>query len=267
MPLKLLPLELTDFDTLIGHASLHEPGDDLVAPPNPIAWPVSTRAEAQLRARHCFALQRRRFLGDASVNFLKVVAVNDDGLGEDAHADGSGDIVAVARWHFYAQGYEYKAEAGWEMAEALPTGDGNEDEDHPPSNFNIALHDHILTARDSFRPQWIPAGKPCWILMHLVTRPSQRRRGAAGLLIRWGMQRARDMGVAAYLEAGVQGRPVYEKFGWRQVGEVRTVALTGVGGWDGVGEFALSNMRWNAKGEAGEVPDGQEEEGKLAGVV
>jgi len=48
MPLRLLPLRFSDFDTLIQHGSQSYPGDDLVALPNPVAWPVATAAEAQI---------------------------------------------------------------------------------------------------------------------------------------------------------------------------------------------------------------------------
>lgn len=39
------------------------------------------------------------------------------------------------------------------------------------------------------------------------------------MLIEWGVQKAREDGVPAYLEASVQGKPVYEKCGFREVGE------------------------------------------------
>lgn len=246
MSLQLQPLEVADFDILISHASLDPPGDDLVAPPNPVAWPVSTRSEAETRARHCFALQRRRLLQDPTTNFVKVVDADN------------GDIVAAARWHFYPQGYDYAAEAHWEMAPEtplIPEGsqtdlDENRHDVYPPPNFNLGLHNHILSSRDSFRPSWIPQNAPCWILMHLVTRPSQRRRGAAALLIRWGMDRARETGASAYLEAGVQGRPVYEKFGFEQVGPERRVDLRDhIGDAGGPKEFVLANMRWSPTGE------------------
>ncbi|ETS78027.1 hypothetical protein PFICI_10089 [Pestalotiopsis fici W106-1] len=286
MPLQVQPLELPDFDILISHASSDPPGDDLVAPPNPVAWPVSTQAEAQTRARHCFALQRRRFLRDPTTNFVKVVDVDNNG------AAAAGDIIAVARWHFYPQGYDYSTEAHWEMAPTAPLmaylrghkakrqgetandnhpqdrpegsegleGYNDDDNVYPPPNFNLALHNHILSSRDSFRPTWVPDRHPCWVLMHLVTRPSQRRRGAAGLLIRWGLERAREMGVDAYLEAGVQGRPVYLKFGFEQVGPDRRVDLRDhVGEAAGVpSEFVLANMKWSPKGQAGKSSDGDE---------
>ncbi|KAK7753570.1 hypothetical protein SLS62_004428 [Diatrype stigma] len=240
MTLRVAPVELSDFDTFVSQASQHAPGDDLTAPPNPVAWPVSTRAEAELRARHCFALQKRRFQEDPTVRFMKVV--------DDSADEGRGDIVAVARWHYYESGYAYAREAHWEMAPLAAPGPAAEEgasDDYPPPNFNVRLYNHILSYRDSFREQWIPSGKPCWMLMHLVTRPSQRRRGAAGLLLRWGMERSRESGAPAYLESGVQGKPVYEHFGFVPVGEERRVNLEGLGYVPGgVKEFSLVNMKW-----------------------
>lgn len=247
MPLQVLPLQVSDLNTLISHASLHQPGDDLVAPPNPVAWPVTTRSEAQMRARHCFALQHRRLIRDPTTKFVKVV--DEDNLD---------DIVAVARWHYYPHGYDYATEGHWEMAPTAPltdylpprgTGDMERDlgdDAYPPPNFNLALHNHILSARDSFRPSWIPAHKPCWILMHLVTRPSHRGRGAAGMLIRWGMECAQETGADGFLEAGVQGRPVYLRYGFKQVGEDRRVNLREYVGAEGAPtEFVLANMQWS----------------------
>ena len=61
--------------------------------------------------------------------------------------------------------------------------------------------------------------------MHMITRASQRGRGAAGMLIRWGIEQAEKEGVPAYLEAGVKGKPVYERLGFKQVGDLLEVDL------------------------------------------
>jgi GNAT superfamily N-acetyltransferase len=55
--------------------------------------------------------------------------------------------------------------------------------------------------------------------MSMVTRECWRKQGAASLLISWGVQRAREDGVPAFLEASTAGKPVYEKAGFRQVGD------------------------------------------------
>jgi hypothetical protein len=220
MPLQLLPLEEADFNILLRHADTGEVGDDLIAQPFPLAWPVSTRPEAQTRIWHSNALLKRRFLNDPTISFLKVV-----------DEDNAGDIVAVARWHFYPHGYDYETEKHWELLPlpAADEADGGAEQGvvatYPPPNLNIDYFNHILTSRDLFRRRWIPEGKPCWILMNVVTRSSQRRRGAAGMLTRWGQEQAEKTGASAYLEAGVLGRPVYEKFGFQQAYELLRVDI------------------------------------------
>jgi len=59
--------------------------------------------------------------------------------------------------------------------------------------------------------------------MHMITRASQRGRGAAGMLIRWGIEQAEKEGIPAYLEAAVTGKPIYEKLGFKQVGDLLEV--------------------------------------------
>ena len=61
--------------------------------------------------------------------------------------------------------------------------------------------------------------------MHTVTLPSYRGKGAAGLLIRWGIERAEKDQVPAYLEAGVMGKPIYERYGFVQIGDLLEVDL------------------------------------------
>ena len=220
MGLRLLPLAAEDFTTITGHANIFEPGDDLVGPPVPLCWPVTTKEEATIRLRCHMAKQLQRFTEDPSVNYLKVV-------------DDSGSIVSVARWHWYPNGYSYEKEAHWET--------------YPQSSlvepwakqFNIPLNNFILGSRDAARDDWMGKDRPCWILMHMVTRPSQRGKGAARLLIQWGIEQAEKTGAPAYLEAGVMGRPIYEKMGFQQFGELVELDL----GTCGVeATFALSRM-------------------------
>lgn len=202
MPLKLLPITLPDFDTMISHATTYAPGDDLVGPPTPICWPVTTQPSAHARLEFHMSAQRRRFLGDRSATYLKVVD------------EETGEIVSMARWHFYPNGYSYEEGIGWEVYRRS----GEEGGIEIPTEMNINLHNHILSTRDAERQNWQSPPSPCWILMHLVTRPSQRGRGAAGMLVQWGVERARGEGVSAFLEAGIKARGLYERFGFAQVG-------------------------------------------------
>lgn len=48
----------------------------------------------------------------------------------------------------------------------------------------------------------------------LCTHPEYRRRGAGGMLVSWGCERADADRVAAYVDASPSGKPLYEKFGF-----------------------------------------------------
>jgi GNAT superfamily N-acetyltransferase len=61
--------------------------------------------------------------------------------------------------------------------------------------------------------------------MHLVTLPSHQGKGGAGLLIKWGIEQAEKDQIPAYLEAGVMGRPIYERYGFVQIGDLLKVGL------------------------------------------
>lgn len=206
MALKLSKVRLEDFDAMITHATKYSIGDDLVGPPTPLCWPITTQPEAHSRLDFHMSAQRRRFLGDRTATYLKIVETE------------TGEIVSIARWHKYPRGYSYADGIGWEIHSpvegvAFPEG------------MNVALHNYILSTRDAEREKWMAKGEPCWVLMHLVTRISQRGRGAAGLLIGWGVEKAREEGVPAYLEAGIAAKPLYEKLGFEQVGELMVVDM------------------------------------------
>ncbi|KAF2717253.1 hypothetical protein K431DRAFT_196001, partial [Polychaeton citri CBS 116435] len=57
------------------------------------------------------------------------------------------------------------------------------------------------------------------VLMAMVTRGSYRKQGAGSMLIDWGVNKAKQDRVPAYLEASSAGKPVYERCGFEQVGE------------------------------------------------
>ncbi|TVY62347.1 hypothetical protein LSUE1_G008540, partial [Lachnellula suecica] len=159
MPLNLQEMQLSDFDTIINHADIYAPNDDLVGMPTPLCWSVTTHQEARKRLEFHMAKQKQRFLGDSTARCLKVVDSD------------SGEIISMARWHWYPAGYSYTDGAHWETHNPK---DGAE----WPQEMNVEAHNHILRSRDAERETWMQKG-PCWVLMHLVTRTSQRGRGAA----------------------------------------------------------------------------------------
>lgn len=51
----------------------------------------------------------------------------------------------------------------------------------------------------------------------LGVHPSQQGRGLASKLLRWGLTRADAEGLEVYLSASPEGKPMYEKYGFRTV--------------------------------------------------
>jgi GNAT superfamily N-acetyltransferase len=54
-----------------------------------------------------------------------------------------------------------------------------------------------------------------WYLEAICTRPEGKGKGVGSGLLTWGVDRADANGCEAYLEASPEGRPLFEKFGWR----------------------------------------------------
>lgn len=61
------------------------------------------------------------------------------------------------------------------------------------------------------------SGKPYIYLKRLHTEPKHQRRGAASLLLKWGLEESDRLGIPAVLESSPQGRLLYEKWGFREV--------------------------------------------------
>ncbi|KAF4264246.1 hypothetical protein CNMCM8714_007639 [Aspergillus fumigatus] len=70
----------------------------------------------------------------------------------------------------------------------------------------------------------IMGSRPHYYLEMLGTRPEYAGQGLASKLLRWGLERADEVGLETYLSASPAGRPLYEKFGFRVVEEREVVA-------------------------------------------
>jgi GNAT superfamily N-acetyltransferase len=64
--------------------------------------------------------------------------------------------------------------------------------------------------------QWM-GGRPHALLRYMTVAPKYRRRGLATMCVQWGVDRCKELGIPAYLEASEEGAPVYEKLGFERV--------------------------------------------------
>lgn len=83
--------------------------------------------------------------------------------------------------------------------------------------------------------------RPYYVLDTLVTHPDHHRRGAGGLLVQWGCDQADKKGVEAYLEASPMGKPLYERYGFKEVKTVQ-IDFAEYGAGDEKMDFIVSNI-------------------------
>lgn len=73
------------------------------------------------------------------------------------------------------------------------------------SEFFASLKDNFL--REIFQDYWY--------LQVLAIDPAYQRRGIGSLLTTWGVERAKEEGCCAVLEASIPGQPLYERLGFQ----------------------------------------------------
>ena len=228
MSLKVEPVTSQDFETMSTY-KFHQ-GGDLIAPLVPRFWPTSADDEPNgARNRWSLRQQRAFFNEDPTVRFMKCVDTSN------------GEIISLARWHYYENGYKHPEFTALELNGTAPDA-----EQTWPGAANGALAKAIIVPILEDRPRW-SGDSPQWgkssggalfagdsftlvdhrclltkvlVLTTLKTRESQRERGAGGMLVRWGVEQAKKDNVPAFLEAAPTRAPLYEKCGFRRVGEL-----------------------------------------------
>ena len=74
-----------------------------------------------------------------------------------------------------------------------------------------------------FKARWdIMGTRPYVLLDILTTHPDHHRRGAGTMLLKWGIDKADQLGLDSYLEGSSLGRPLYERHGYQPVREVKS---------------------------------------------
>ncbi|KAL0931781.1 GNAT family [Colletotrichum truncatum] len=114
--------------------------------------------------------------------------------------DETGELVAGGRWSLYKK-EKPNPYTGQQRVEALWFPDGE-----PRRIASGLMNDFLGTAVRN-------ANRPHAYLNFLFTVPEHRRRGAASLIMDWGVERAGQQGLDVYIEATENGKPLYEKYG------------------------------------------------------
>lgn len=140
----------------------------------------------------------------------------------------TGNTIAVAKWHVYEQARsEDEVRAGFTLAAPFP-----EECRGAREKFMVNI----------FKSRWEVMGtRPHVILGTLTTHPDHHRRGAGGMLVRWGNERADELGLESYLEGSRDGRGLYQKCGFRPVREF-SCDLSEFGGEDDLHVVSLISL-------------------------
>lgn len=85
-----------------------------------------------------------------------------------------------------------------------------------PAGCDVEVANHFFGNLFS-RHAKIMDGRKHWYLEIVGTRPEYMGKGAAGQLLRWGIQKADEEELEAYLEASPEGKPIYEHFGFKEM--------------------------------------------------
>lgn len=126
---------------------------------------------------------------DPTARFLKIVDTS------------SGQIIAGASWNIYVDG---NTEEALDHILARPTLQRGYRADFEP------IYEHL---RDNRRR--VMGTRPYVYLDLLFTSPKHHRRGAGAMLLKWGVDRADELGIEAYLESSIEGRILYERYGYK----------------------------------------------------
>ncbi|KAK2594702.1 hypothetical protein QQS21_007612 [Conoideocrella luteorostrata] len=120
----------------------------------------------------------------------------------DLEAEGQDGMIAFSMWYMWEKPRET-------LPPTRPWGPGTN-----PEACELFF--------GGMRREWIQrmARKPHVYLKLLHTDPKHQRRGAGSMLLKWGTSEADRLGLPCYLESSDEGRILYERHGWQEVGRL-----------------------------------------------
>ncbi|KAH7410192.1 hypothetical protein DE146DRAFT_341601 [Phaeosphaeria sp. MPI-PUGE-AT-0046c] len=133
------------------------------------------------------------------------------------------EIIAAARWRYVKPKTPGATERTWEEVEAA-----FKERMQPYDESEPELLNELFDVFNEHKRRHLGT-RPYYVLDTLATHRNHERRGAGGMLVRWGCEKADEAGVQAYLEASPMGAPMYARHGFVEVGKIH-IDLTKNGG-------------------------------------
>ncbi|KAL8662862.1 MAG: hypothetical protein Q9202_004376 [Teloschistes flavicans] len=151
---------------------------------------------------------------DSNAQLYNVACVVDPSLDDT--------IISYAIWVYFSSGYHHSA-------------DPQTRHSYLPPGANEALILQSERKAVEIRSAHPGRHQPHWHLATLCTHPDHEGRGAASMLINWGMQKADELGMKCFVEATPRGLDLYKKRGFAEEVGVLEMDMKGYEGGEKVG--------------------------------
>jgi GNAT superfamily N-acetyltransferase len=139
--------------------------------------------------------------------------------GDDDPEDNPGRTIAFAVWSLCnADNSGIDLEKTNKTDEEEGTTKRDKDNKHYVApEVRLDMLTAIFTPMQEAQLEIMGTVKPFLMLNSLATHPEHHRRGAGGILLDWGLQKADQEGLETYLNASMVGRKMYEATGFELV--------------------------------------------------
>ena len=127
----------------------------------------------------------------------------------------TGEVVAVSRWALNEHPPSTAEEIDAEYNKVKKARYGGT----PVAGANSELGEAFLRAL-IYSEHETMRGQPYMCLRLLATHPRYHRKGAGSMLLRQGLEKADRLGLPTYLDASVNGKPLYERNGFNTIGVI-----------------------------------------------
>jgi GNAT superfamily N-acetyltransferase len=203
MPIELHPMTEADVDAHLDimWASF---GPDLMSVFYPRGMSASDRAH--MKADTLKALRKSK--PTEQTVYIKAI---------DTDLPASNQIVSTAKWQIYP-----RQRTDEELDRDAEEG-GRENMFSEGANVE-AMKAFFAELVEKRRERF--GGEPYVLLSVLVVHPDHQRRGLGARQLQWGLDKADELGVQAYLESSPKGKGLYAKYGFKEEGGMKFDART-----------------------------------------
>lgn len=220
MPLLLQPVSKADALALVRTRAAA-----YVGPTNALIHTHLPVSESSVRG---VAGDRAREVGKPNMWHWKVV---DTELppSEDDPSENNGRTIAISVWSAHnvtldrdakhvikeEKGEQGSNEPTTNPAETDTGKNDKEKEEKPflPPELKVDVLMGLLTPLREAQKE-IMGSKPYLMLNSLACHPDHHKRGAGTMMLKWGLERADELGLEMYLDTSQLARPMYEKWGF-----------------------------------------------------